>query len=142
MLLQDLFQSGEQVVTALPGDTIRQAVALMKGRNVGAVVVTKGKKVAGIVTDRDIALATGLGEATPETPLEGIMHKEVKSIWADQGVFNACQALAGYKLRRLPVIDRDENLVGLVAADDLVALLARELFNASKAIEPSLKVKM
>lgn len=142
MLLQDLFQTGEEVVAVAPGETIRQAVALMKSRNVGAVVVTEGKKLAGIVTDRDVALAAGMGEATPDTPVQEIMHRGVKTIWADQGVFNACQALAGYKLRRLPVVDRDENLVGLVTADDLVGLLAREMFNVSKAIEPSLKVKM
>jgi CBS domain-containing protein len=96
----------------------------------------------GVVTDRDVALATVLGDATADGPVERIMQKPVRTIWADQGVFNACQALAGYKVRRLPVVDRDGRVVGIVSVDDLTAMLARELFNASKALEPALSVKM
>ena len=72
----------------------------------------------------------------------GMGVDRIDFIRAYVGVFNACQALSGYKVRRLPVVDRDEKLLGIVSVDDLVALLARELFNASQALEPSLSVKM
>jgi CBS domain-containing protein len=138
MLLQDMFRDGREVVTAEPNDTIAQATRKMKEADVGAVIVTEGGKVVGILTDRDVALATVLGEASPESPVSEVMTKDVKTIWADQGVFNATQYLAGQKVRRLPVIDRKNRLVGLVTADDLFALLSRELFNVSQALEPAL----
>jgi len=142
MLLQDMFRGEEEVVTASPDDPLRRVAELMKERNVGAVVVTEDDKLTGVITDRDIALATMLGEASGETPVKDVMQTEVQSIWADVGVFNACQSFSGYKVRRLPVVDRDEKLVGILSVDDLVAMLARELFNASQALEPSLSVKM
>ena len=138
MLLQDMFRDGREVVTAEPNDTIAQATLKMKEADVGAVIVTEEGKVVGILTDRDVALATVLGEASPESPVSEVMTKDVKTIWADQGVFNATQYLAGHRVRRLPVIDRKNRLVGLVTADDLFALLSRELFNVSQALEPAL----
>jgi CBS domain-containing protein len=138
MLLQDLFRDQREVVTVEPDETIAQATMKMKEEDVGAIVATDGGKVVGIVTDRDVALAVVLGEASPDTPVREIMTKDVKTIWADQGVFNATQYLAGYKVRRLPVVDRNNRLVGLVTADDLFAFLSRELFNVSKSLEPAL----
>ncbi|MBI1904165.1 MAG: CBS domain-containing protein, partial [Planctomycetia bacterium] len=55
---------------------------------------------------------------------------------------NATQAMEGFKVRRLPVVDREDNLVGMVTADDLFALLAREIFNVSQALEPALQEKV
>jgi CBS domain-containing protein len=138
MLLQDLFRDQREVVTVEPDETIAQATMKMKEEDVGAIVVTDGGRVAGIVTDRDVALAVVLNDASPETPVREIMTKNVKTIWADQGVFNATQYLAGHKVRRLPVVDHDDRLVGLVTADDLFAFLSRELFNVSKSLEPAL----
>lgn len=95
-----------------------------------------------IITDRDIALALLSGDASRDTPVKKVMQKQVRTVWADHGIFDACQAFAGYKVRRLPVIDRSEKLVGIISVDDVVAMLARELFNISQALEPALHVKM
>ena len=113
----------------------------MKHNNVGAVVVTDDEVVVGIVTDRDIAFKLALNEAKPGTPVNEIMTKDVITIWDDQGVFNATQEMLGHKIRRLPIIDRSNHLVGIVTSDDLLVLLARELFNVTKAIEPALALK-
>lgn len=142
MLLQDIFHEHEAVVTVAPDQPLRRVAELMKERNVGAVLVTEADKLKGIVTDRDLALALLQSEATRDTPVSRVMQTKVRTVWADQGIFEACQAFAGYKVRRLPVVDRDEKLVGIISADDLVAMLARELFNISKALEPALHVKM
>lgn len=139
MLLQDLFRSADPVVTIEPEGTLRSAVVKMRDAKVGAVVVTKGRKVVGILTDRDVALAAILDTATPETPVNTLMTTPVKTIWEDQGVFNATQYLQGHKFRRLPVVDKDDNLVGMITADDLFALLARELYNVSQALEPAIQ---
>jgi CBS domain-containing protein len=142
MLLQDMFHGSEQVVTVAPDQPLRHVGQLMQDRKVGAVVVTEDDRLVGIVTDRDIALALLLGDASRDTPVKKVMQKQVRTVWAEQGVFEACQAFAGYQVRRLPVIDRSEKLVGIISADDVVAMLARELFNISKALEPALHVKM
>jgi CBS domain-containing protein len=139
MNLSEMFRSA--VVTVGPNDTGRVAAEKMRHDNVGAVVVTEGKAIVGILTDRDLAMKLALGEATPETPIKELMTKKVVTIWDDQGVFNATQYLLGHKVRRLPIIDRQNTLIGMVTIDDLFALLARELGNLAKAIEPALGTK-
>jgi predicted transcriptional regulator len=84
----------------------------------------------------------GLDTADSSTPVENIMTKNVKTIWEDQGVFNATQYMMGHHMRRLPIINRDDELVGMVTMDDIFALLAQELRNLSQAVSPSLADKV
>lgn len=141
MNLGELFRSN--VETATPEDTIRSVSQRMKDKNIGAVVIVgdqvrRGTEVVGIVTDRDLALSLGSGKATPETPIEDVMTKKVVTIWEDEGIFNATQYFLGKQIRRLPIINHDNELVGIVTFDDILALLTRELFNVSKAVTPAL----
>jgi CBS domain-containing protein len=139
MILQDLFRGEDELVTARPEQTIGAVAAKMEKANVGAVIVVDpSRKVVGIVTDRDIALALGQEQATPQSPVNDIMTKDVVTIWEDEGVFNATQYLCGKKVRRLPVVDHSDRLVGMVTFDDLVAVLAREFSNVAQALEPAL----
>ena len=140
MNLRELFQ--KDVVTIKPDGTIAEAVQMMQKENVGAVVVVTNERVAGILTDRDVALALGVDRMSADLPVSEIMTKDVVTIWDDQGIFNATQYFLGHDFRRLPIIDRDERLVGMVTTDDLFAMLSRELFNVSKALEPVLTEKM
>jgi CBS domain-containing protein len=139
MLLQELFRDRQNVITVSPDDTVAQATMKMKEEDVGAVVVIEEEKVVGILTDRDVALSTVLDDASGTTPVRDVMTKKVKTIWGDQGVFNATQYFANEKVRRLPVVEKRTNrLLGLVTVDDLFAFLSRELFNVSKALEPAI----
>jgi CBS domain-containing protein len=131
-------QFNQDVATAAPETTIGEVVARMRERNVGAVVVIQKRKVVGIVTDRDVALALGGGQATVDQPVSEVMTRKVRTIWDDQGVFNATQYFFGHKVRRLPIINRDDELVGIVTLDDVLYLLCRELFNVSRALDPAL----
>ena len=139
MNLHEMFESS--VVTADPASSIQSVAQKMKDENVGAVVVVEDGKVAGIVTDRDMALSLASGNATTESPVEQIMTRKVVTIWDDQGIFNATQYFLGHKIRRLPIIDREDRLVGMITLDDMMSLLARELFNATQALEPALAAK-
>jgi CBS domain-containing protein len=134
-------QFRSKVVTVEPGAPISEVVRLMAANNVGAVVAVEGRRVAGIVTDRDIALKTGAGQATPQTPVREVMTKDVVTIWEDQGVYDATQYFVGRGFRRLPIVNRDNQLVGIVTFDDLVSLLAHELMNVTRAVDRSLAVK-
>ena len=136
MNLNEMFRS--EVITVDPTSTIAAAARLMKDRNVGAVVVTKGQKAVGIVTDRDVAVRCGTGMMPVDSPVGEIMSQPVITIWNDQGVFNATQYMRGHKIRRLPIIDRQDNLVGILSADDLFGLLARESLNVAQSYEPAL----
>lgn len=139
MILQDLFRDESELVTAGPDETIGAVVEKMDKRNVGAVVVVDDeRKVGGIVTDRDVALALGGNHATLRSPVRQIMTRNVMTIWEDEGIFNATQYLCGKRVRRLPVVDHEDRLVGMVTFDDLVAVLARELSNVAQALTPAL----
>lgn len=140
MKLGEQFRS--DVVTVSPDDTIETAAWKMKDENVGAVVVVQDRKVVGIVTDRDIALRVAVDDADTSTQIKHVMTKNVITIWEDQGVFNATQYLMGHRIRRLPIISRDEEeLVGMVTLDDIFALLAHELKNISDALTPAIAFK-
>lgn len=139
MNLAELFRS--EVVTVSPNDTIAVAVSEMRDHNVGAVVIVRDRAVEGILTDRDVALALALGGVSAAAPVSEIMTRDVVTIWEDQGVFNATQYMQGHQVRRLPVINRDNELVGMVTLDDIVALLAGELRNVTGAITPVLSDK-
>ncbi len=139
MNLAELFRS--DVVTVSPDDSIAKAACEMQKKNVGAVVVVRDRAVVGILTDRDVALALAVRGSTTATPVGEVMTRDVVTIWEDQGVFNATQYMQGHQVRRLPVINRDNELVGIVTLDDLVALLASELRNVTSAITPVLSEK-
>lgn len=137
MKLQAL--SDREVVTVPPQALIREAAERMARDNVGAVVVVDADQhVLGIVTDRDIALALATRGVSPELAVASIMTNEVVTIWEDQSLFDATQYFWGHRIRRLPIIDREGRLVGLLSTDDLFGLLTRELFNVAHALEPSL----
>jgi CBS domain-containing protein len=132
-------QFKKEVVTLPPHASIREAAHAMRDRSVGAVVVVgaKGKPV-GIVTDRDVALALAADDRDPSTPLKDIAPGELTTIGENEGIFNATQYMLCYKVRRLPIVDSDGKLVGIVTMDDLLALLGHEMRNLVEAVEPAL----
>jgi CBS domain-containing protein len=134
---------GEQfrrnVATVEPEATLADAGKVMKERNVGDVVVVEYDEPVGILTDRDLAMALAVDGQSPQTPVSEVMSKPALTIREDQGVFNATQYMLGHQVRRLPVVDEDEKLVGIVTLDDMLRLLSRELSNVVKSIEPALE---
>lgn len=118
--------------------TVREVAAIMRENHVGAVVIVEGdghRKPVGIVTDRDIAIgivATGLD---PEVLTAGdIITPELVTAGEDQGVFETLQLMRAKGVRRLPIVDAEGLLLGLVTVDDVVDLLAEELSDLSKLI--------
>lgn len=137
MKLQDL--TDREVVTVSPPTSTREVAERMARENIGAVVIVDQlRHVLGIVTDRDIALALATQAASPETEVASIMTRQVVTIWEDQGLFDATQYFWGHRIRRLPIVDREDRLVGMLSLDDVFGLLTRELFNAAHALEPAI----
>jgi CBS domain-containing protein len=129
-----------KAVTAGPNDTLCQAAKLMGQHKVGAVVVTEKDRPVGIVTDRDLALAVCVRRVSPDAPLQQVMTHPVSTIREDESIFSATQQMMERAVRRLPVVDNLERIVGLVSLDDLLPLLSRELHNMAQGIRAELRV--
>ena len=125
MLLRELTHL--PIVTCAPEATISGVARSMERERVGSVVVVDAHgDVVGIITDRDLALE-GLGhELDPETPVEAIMSRGVVTISDTADVFDAAEAMAKARCRRLPVVDERGYPVGIVTFDDLMLLLTRQ----------------
>jgi CBS domain-containing protein len=132
MKLSDLFS--KQPITAAPAATFASVVALMQKHNIGAVVITDGRRPVGIVTDRDVAIALGTQGFSPQSPVEKVMSRRVVAIPDDTGILGATTFIRRCEVRRLPVVDREDRLVGMVSLDDLLRVLAKELYNLAEGI--------
>jgi signal-transduction protein with cAMP-binding, CBS, and nucleotidyltransferase domain len=122
-------------VTVAPDDSLAKAAKLMEQENVGAVVVTERGKPTGIVTDRDLALATCVRGVSRDDAVVAVMTHPVSTIREDEGVLDATRQMMEQSVRRLPIVDQYEHLVALVSADDIVPLLSRELHNIVEGIQ-------
>ena len=108
-----------QVNIANPNQTIREAAQMMAEIDAGAIPVGENDRLVGMITDRDIAVrAVALGKGA-DTPIREVMSTEVKYCFADENLEEVAQNMADIKVRRLPVLDRDKRLVGIVSLGDL-----------------------
>ncbi len=121
----------KNLVVVSPDTTIREAVREMKEHNVGAVVVKKDKEIVGIVTDRDIALSIVDG---CDKKVEEIMSKNVAVIPEYAELYEATKLMSERNVRRLPVVDENKNLVGMISIDDIMMILITELSNVAEVI--------
>ena len=120
-------------------DTILEAAKLMRQHHVGDVVVVEergGVRVpVGIVTDRDLVveiMATGLDQTV--ITVGDIMIQELATVKESTGVFESIQYMRSKAVRRLPVVDENGALVGILALDDLLELLSEELLAIVKLV--------
>ena len=127
------------VVVAGRDTTVREAARLMTQYHVGNVVVIEergGRTIpVGIITDRDLVrnvIAEGLDPAV--FALGDLVARELVTAPEDQGVFECMQAMRIQGIRRMPVVDRQGGLVGIISLDDLIQLLAEEMSELGKLI--------
>ena len=123
------------VVTIGPDARIPEVARLMATRNVGAVVVVNAGKPIGIITDRDLAVGViAAGRAVETTAVKEVMHQDPRVLREDQGVLDAVKVFNAAGVRRLPVVGRTGDLVGVLALDDIVMLLGNEMAQVSAAV--------
>jgi CBS domain-containing protein len=107
----------------LPTDTVTKAAQWMRDEKVGSIPVVeneKTKKLIGIVTDRDLALEViANGRDAKTTKVADVMTQGVITCNADDDVQNAVDAMAEHQLRRIPVVDADQNIVGIISQADV-----------------------
>ena len=110
----------ERVVLVGPDQTIAEAASLMADADIGSLPVGEADRLVGMVTDRDIvlrAVAQGLGA---DTQVRRVMTDEIRYCYDDQDVSEVAQNMADLGVRRLPVVNRDKRLVGIVALSNIV----------------------
>lgn len=108
------------VQTLAPEDSLRRAAEQMESLDVGALPVCSGQRLLGMLTDRDIvvrAIAEGLDP--DEACVSDIMSDEVQTARADEDSEAAMRLMGERQIRRLPVVDEDQRLVGIVSLADL-----------------------
>ncbi|HUE99593.1 MAG TPA: CBS domain-containing protein [Anaerolineales bacterium] len=110
-------------VYCLSDDMAIKAAELMKTGNIGSVLVVEDeqtRKLVGIVTDRDLALkivAEGLDARS--TKVEAVMTRDVVTLLPDDDLQKALDAMAEHQLRRIPVVDSDNKILGIIAQADV-----------------------
>jgi CBS domain-containing protein len=110
-----------EVRVVSPEQSIREAAQLMMKLDSGVLPVAEGDRLIGMITDRDItvrAVAAGRG---PETHVRDVMSAEVKYAFDDQPVEEVTRNMADLQVRRLPVVNRDKRLVGILSLGDLAS---------------------
>lgn len=110
------------VRTLTPSDTLAQAARVMEELNVGVIPVCEGEKLVGVVTDRDIVvrgLARGLDANSAQ--LQQVMSAEVRCATEEQDLDQVLKTMADAQIRRMPVVDAKQRLVGIVSIGDIAA---------------------
>jgi CBS domain-containing protein len=107
------------VRTINPKQSIREAARLMAQIDCGVLPVGENDRLMGMITDRDIAIRAVAEGKSPDTPVRDIMSPEVKYCFADEDLEEVAAAMAEIQVRRLAVLDRDKNLVGIVSLADM-----------------------
>ena len=107
------------VQVARPQDTIQSVAQRMKEIDVGSLPVCDGERIQGMVTDRDIAIRAVAEGRSFESAVADIMTPEVDYVFDDEDAGEAADRMAEAQVRRLPVVDREKRLVGIVALADL-----------------------
>lgn len=117
MKIRDIMS--REVTIASPNDTMQEAAGTMGRLDVGSLPVSENDRLVGMVTDRDIAVR-GAGQGLPPSaPVSQAMSREVKYAFDDEDVDAVAENMADLQVRRLPVVNRDKRLVGIVSLADI-----------------------
>jgi len=124
---QVLSSKPEQTVyTVAATSSVFDAIKLMADKHIGAVIVTEGDEIVGIMTERDYARKVVLMDrSSKETPVRDIMTSHVRYVRPDQTTDDCMALMTEKRMRHLPVID-DGRLVGMISIGDLVKNIISE----------------
>ena len=102
-----------------PDETLREAARAMADLDVGSLPVCDGRKLIGMVTDRDITIRAVAEGKSSDTPVSEVMTDDVVWCTDTDSVDEVLQQMSDAQVRRIPVVDKDRQLVGIVALGDI-----------------------
>lgn len=123
------------VVTAQPDTPLATVAAHMAENDVGSVVVVDDDAPIGIITDRTVALSLESSPDISDREATDLLMDDLVTGSTDMTVFEALQRMSNEEIRRLPIVDDDGSLMGIVTLDDILVLLGSELSNATEIIQ-------
>ena len=107
------------VQTVRPDQTAQEAASFMLNADAGSIPVTEGDRLIGMITDRDIAVRGVAKGNGPDTPVRELMTNDVVSARLDDDVEEVATMMSNAQVRRLPIIDDQQMLCGIVSLGDL-----------------------
>lgn len=108
------------IVIASPDDTLQAAAKVMSEADLGFLPVVENDRLVGMVSDRDITVrAVAQGLPPNRSTVREVMSWDVKFVYEDESLEDAARNMRGLRVRRLPVLNRDKRLVGIVSLSDL-----------------------
>lgn len=128
-------------ITSLPPEaSALDAAKFMHEMGVGCVIVAgEGDKPVGIVTDRDIMSKVIIEEKNPKTvKLKDIMTSPAVTVSEDKHIFDVTKLMSVHGVRRFPVVDKNGKLIGVLALDDILILIGREMHEIATALRVEL----
>ena len=117
MKVRDVMSSDVQV--ARPGDTLQEVATRMASGDFGFMPVADGDRLIGTITDRDIAVRAVAGGAASTSPVVEYITRDAQTAYADDDLKTVLDSMGSKQIRRLPVLDKDDRLVGVVSLGDL-----------------------
>ena len=136
--LKDLMSRDVKVIG--PDATIREAARTMRDGGFGMLPVGENDRMIGAISDRDIAIRAVAEGRSPDTKVREIMSASLYWAYDDETVEHAAKIMSEHQVRRLPVVNREKRLVGIVALGDF-AVDSSEIRPAAAALakisEPS-----
>jgi CBS domain-containing protein len=115
--VQEAMTSNPAAVT--PDTTVQEAARLMKSEDVGALPIVEDGRIIGVVTDRDLSIRVVAEARDAETPVREVASKDIVTIDPHQSLEEAARLMAEHQVRRLPVVEEDGRLVGVLAQADV-----------------------
>jgi CBS domain-containing protein len=117
-----------------PRQSICDAAKLMAELDCGILPVGEDDRLVGMITDRDIAIRAVAQHKSPDLPVRDAMSREVKYCFEDQHVDQVARNMSDLRVRRLPVLDRDKRLVGILSLGDLATAEIRAATEAVSGV--------
>lgn len=108
-----------EVRICTPGQSIREAAKTMAEIDAGSLPVGENDRLIGMITDRDIAIRAVAAGKGPETPVRDVMSEHIHYCFDDEEVDDVAQNMGDIRVRRLPVVNRDKRLVGIISLGDV-----------------------
>jgi len=126
---------GRAVTTVTPGSTIAEAVTLLNTKKIGAVVVVDGKRVAGILSERDVVRHLGIDWGSlANRPVSDVMTRNVISVSRFATVGDVMERMTQNRIRHMPIVENGE-LVGIVSIGDVVKYKIEETEQEAQALK-------
>ena len=115
--ISEVMTTDVQVVR--PDETVQKAARIMADLDIGAIPVCDGTRLQGMITDRDITIRATAEGRGGDTPVRDVMTTDVVWCSEDDNTQDVLERMSDAQVRRIPVVDLDRNLVGIVALGDL-----------------------